>query len=119
MTEERRRSMRVRAEHKFLVQCLETRVDLALEDLGEGGFSVRAGQPFAVGAVMRFTITTVDGSWSALFSAESVHSREDVDDATGGTVFVTGLKFLHTDNPRVAANIHALVDRATAIIWFS
>jgi hypothetical protein len=110
--------MRFRAENRFLVHCLETRTDLVLEDLGEGGFSVRAAEPFPVGSVMRFNITTVDGSWAALFSAQAVHHHEEADSA-GRPVFVTGMKFLHTDNPRVAASIHAFVDRATAIISFS
>lgn len=119
MTPERRKDIRFRPASAIVVQCLDTQVDMTLADLGSGGFSVRTGTVLPVGAVMRFTFSTPDGKWTALFTAQSVHSRPDPDAAPDGSVFSTGFKFLNVENPRVAANIHALIDRATAVISFS
>jgi len=101
------------------VQSLDTKAVMTLADLGEGGFSVRASQPLPLEAHMRFRFSTPDGSWTALLTGQSVYTRVDGEAPAGAPSYITGFKFLHLDNPRVADLIHALIDRATAVISFS
>ena len=42
----------------------------------------------------------------------------DPEAVPAGSAFLTGFKFLNADTPRIAANINALIDRATAVISF-
>lgn len=116
---ERRKTIRFRPAAPIVVQSLDTQEVMKLASLGPGGFSVQSQTELAVGAVMRFRFSTPDGSWATLLTAQSVYDRPDADLPTEGPGYVTGFKFLNTDTPRVAANINALIDRATAVISFS
>ena len=99
--------------------CLENSSELFLFNLGAGGFSVHSAAALPVGESMRFQFSSPGGGWSTLLSAESVYSRPDAEAPSASARFLTGFKFLNAESERVAANINALIDRATAVISFS
>jgi hypothetical protein len=116
---ERRKTIRFRAAAPIVVQCLDSRVAVALADLGAGGFSLRTPSEFAVGSTLRFRFSTPDGSWATLLSAQAVYVRPDPDAQPRDSKFLAGFKFNNLELPRVAASVNALIDRATTVISFS
>ena len=93
---------------------------MTLADLSGGGFSVRSETEFAVGVVLRFRFSTPDDRWSTLLSGQTVYIRPDRDEFSGTDAgFVVGFKFMNPELPRVAASIHALINRASAVISIS
>jgi len=115
---ERRKTFRFRAAAPIVVQSVDTKVAMTLLDLGGGGFSLQTPVRFEIGLVMRFRFSTPDGTWSTLLSAETVYCRPD-GDAVPGAGYVVGFKYQNPEIPRIAENLNALIDRATAEISFS
>ncbi len=87
---------------------------MTLDDVSQGGFSAEASEEVAVGSVMRFRFSAADGAWATVLTAQAMHSRQ-AGAVPGGRGFTVGFKFLNAESPRVAANIDALIARATAV----
>lgn len=92
---------------------------MTLVDLGGGGFSVRSQTEFTIGVVMRFRFSKPDGTWTTVLSAQTVYILPEMPGPEGDHLFVTGLKFMNPENPRVADGIQELIQRAMAVISFS
>lgn len=115
---ERRKTIRFRTA-AISVRSDDTRMPLALVDLGLGGFSTQSAGPLPVGATMQFRFATLDGKWATTLAARSVYSRPGAQAPSDAAQFLSGFEFLNPETPTVMERINALIDHATAVISFS
>ena len=97
-TTERRRSPRVRVQHRVPASFATSPVPALIRNLSLGGVLVESNEPFHVGAVHQLCIGT-DTDAAPLISARSVYSQaQTLPD--GSVRFLTGFAFLrHQEDP--------------------
>jgi PilZ domain len=106
MTDERRRTARVRIVGQVHGRAVSLDQPVTVREMSLGGLSLQTTFPFEVGALHDIRLTLGDGASIAL-RARVVHSRDI--GGGGSAAYETGFEFL--DDDRAASGVGDLIDR--------
>ena len=94
---------------------LTNRQDVALIDVGLGGFLVTASSPYLLGETSKFLFESADGQWGTRLEARVIYCQPNPDDPA---TYLTGFTFIEANTPGVQERVGALIDQVTASVSF-